>query len=94
MNFKNIKLSPKSIGVIIFSALTALGLLGYWFIDILQTKSLSLPEGMMTPTLPPRELTAEEKARIQESINAPDGKKLFSEQETLKILNTLTAPTK
>lgn len=89
---KNINLSQKSLGIIIFSILVMAGLLGYWLTKSLQPHTAAGPEDMPKPTLPPPQLTAEELARIQKSATAPDGKKLFSEQTTAKILQTLTAP--
>lgn len=94
MNFKNTEISSRSIAVIIFAALALLGLLGYWFINSFDSRPLSGPEGIVRPTLPPPELTAEEKARIQESINAPIGKQILSEKEMIKTLESLTAPKK
>lgn len=91
---KNINLSQKSLGVIIFSVLVMLGLLGYWLTQSLQPQSVAGPEAMPKPTLPPPQLTAEELARIQKSATAPDGKNLLSAQATSKIVKTLTAPVK
>lgn len=92
MNFKNAVISQKFLIVIIFSAVVILGLLSYWFINSLQSKALSGPDDMSKPNLPPPQLTAEEKAKIQASINAPAGKQIFSESQMTKILNSLTAP--
>lgn len=94
MNFKNTELSQKSILFIIFSALLIIGSLTYWFAGNLGNKASSNPDGMPKPTLPPPQLTPEEKARIQASINASSTKPVLSEKEMIQALNSLTAPKK
>lgn len=94
MNLKNIKLSQKFIMLVILMALSLLGLLGYWLISSLQSRSQSASDIMANPTLIPPQLTPEELARIQNSINAPAGNQVLTDGQLKKALNSLTAPKK
>lgn len=94
MNLKNIKLSQRSIALVIFIAAALIMLLGYWLVVSLQNQSSSGVGLMADPTLPPPQLTAEELARIQNSINAPAGNQVLTDTQLKKALNSLTAPKK
>ncbi len=87
---------------LIVGAVIILAVFSYWFVsdymDQARTAAMlrlvTAPSASsLTPSLPPPQLTAEERVRIQASITA-SGTEKISETRLDQILNTLTAPKK
>ena len=86
--------------VLLVIAVFAVGnwLVGWWQSEWARSSN-RIPPGFTSPTLPPPQLTPEEKAAIQASINAPAPSATSTvqaptPQQMQNILQSLTAPTK
>ncbi|MBU6141759.1 hypothetical protein KGO95_01395 [Patescibacteria group bacterium] len=86
--------------LLVIAAILAAGswLVGWWQSEWARSSN-RIPPGFTSPTLPPPQLTPEEKAQIQASINAPAPSATSTvqaptPQQMQNILQSLTAPTK